>query len=212
MRSTLFSLISGLHAAVDLPEPVFEFGSRRVVGQEGLPPLASVLAPKTCWGVDMLPGWGVDAIADLHDLPYADDSIGTAILLDTMEHVRRPYDAMANLARCLKPDGLLVMTSVFHFPIHEWPDDYWRFTASGFEALVEAFPRAWSSQVGPRKMPHTVVALAGGAELSEDTWQRAVSSATEWTRTGATSWKERAVSLLPAQLMTFGYEKWAAKR
>jgi SAM-dependent methyltransferase len=212
MRSTLFPLISELSAAVDLPEPVFEFGSRRVAGQEHLPALSSLVAPKAYCGVDMLPGAGVDEIADLHELPHPDESIGTAILLDTMEHVKRPFDAMANLARCLKPEGLLVMTSVFHFPIHESPEDYWRFTASGFAALVEDFPRSWSSQVGPRKMPHTVVALAGGEALPDLAWRAAVRSVSDWTRTGATSWKERAVSLLPAPLMTAGYERWAAKR
>ena len=41
--------------------------------------------------MDMRPGPGVDCVADVEDLPFADASVGTIITFNTFEHVRGRY-------------------------------------------------------------------------------------------------------------------------
>jgi hypothetical protein len=46
------------------------------------------------------------------------------------------------------------------FPIHGYPNDYWRFTPEAFRALVSNFPYAGIFFCGPPEFPHTVCAIA----------------------------------------------------
>jgi ubiquinone/menaquinone biosynthesis C-methylase UbiE len=45
-----------------------------------------------------------------------------------LEHVRRPWIAINEMHRILQPDGYILITTLFSFHIHGYPDDYWRFT------------------------------------------------------------------------------------
>jgi hypothetical protein len=104
-------------------------------------------------------GPGVDKILDLHRLDLADESIGTAILMDTLEHVEYPHLAVKEVFRVLQPGGLIVMSSVMNFPIHDYPYDYWRFTPTAFQSLLKDFATSWVEIVGAESFPHTVVGI-----------------------------------------------------
>ena len=86
----------------------------------------------------------------------------------TIEHVRNPWRAMSELHRVLKPGGLLVMTSVWYFPIHAYPDDYWRFTSSAFRSLFERLETVSVAMCGIPRLPHTVVGVASKGSLPPD--------------------------------------------
>lgn len=90
-------------------------------------------------GCDMRAGPGVDSVQNLHGLDIPDNTVGTIICLDTLEHVEYPRKALAEMHRVLKPNGVLVMSSVFNFPIHGYPNDYWRFTPEAFKSLLKDF-------------------------------------------------------------------------
>jgi SAM-dependent methyltransferase len=49
--------------------------------------------------------------ADLRDLPLDDDSFDVVVSFETIEHVKEPEKALAELRRVLKPDGVLVISS-----------------------------------------------------------------------------------------------------
>jgi SAM-dependent methyltransferase len=89
-------------------------------------------------GLDLAPGPGVDVVADLHDLTAlaAGPPFDAALLCSVLEHVRRPWEAARQLARVVRPGGLLYCQSHQTFPLHLHPGDYFRFTA---EALREVF-------------------------------------------------------------------------
>ncbi|WP_164152355.1 methyltransferase domain-containing protein [Stenotrophomonas maltophilia] len=88
-------------------------------------------------GIDMQAGEGVDQVADIHDLP-ADWSgrFSGIVCSEVLEHVARPWLALPELRRVLQPGGLLVITTLFAFPEHGYPDDYYRYSQSGLRLLL----------------------------------------------------------------------------
>ena len=195
--------------ATSPPEPVIEFGALRAPTQTHLPSVRSVFTGYQYSGVDMMPGVGVDQLQDLRQIGLCDQSIGMALLLDTIEHVEDPRRAMDELRRCLKPNGILLLTSHFFFPKHAYPYDYWRFTSDGLRSLLRDFPFQHAAEGGLRRFPHTVVGLAGGAALEACQWHRSVNAVDGWLKHGATTWKERMLGVLPPVIGQLSYERYA---
>jgi SAM-dependent methyltransferase len=208
VRTILFDLLERI-VATSPPQPVIEFGSLRVPTQTHLPSVRSVFAGYQYSGADMMRGVGVDQLQDLRQIGLRDGSVGTALLLDTLEHVEDPRQAMTELQRCLAPNGVLLLTSHFYFPKHAYPYDYWRFTSDGILALLKNFPRRYADEGGLRLFPHTVVGLAGGAELEPEKWEACVKAVKGWLKHGATSWKERMLNLFPPAMAEVAYERYA---
>ena len=78
----------------------------------------------------------IDVICDIGDMkPVSDESIGLVLNLESLEHIPQPQKAIDEIYRILRPNGLLILTTVMHFKIHRCPRDYWRFTPDGIELL-----------------------------------------------------------------------------
>ncbi len=151
-------------------------------------------------------GPGVDRIEDLHALNIADDTIGTALLLDTVEHVARPWRALEEVHRVLRPGGVVLITSHMYFPIHAHPDDFWRFTKSGFGVLLEPFEIICVESAGMPKLPHTVVGVAGKPPIDATLKQALATVVGDWARVDANSWKERILALMPPAILVPAYD------
>jgi Methyltransferase domain len=210
MRTTIYELVQALGRLPSVPGPVYEFGASRAPGQEGRGDIRACFPNRPFVGCDLSAGPGVDEIQDLHQLTLSDGTIGTALLLDTIEHVREPFRAMAEVYRCLQPGGLMVMTSVMYFPIHLHPDDYWRFTASGFASLVRPFDESSVEMIGLRTLPHTVVAVAWKAPIVPRARDRVGQTVAAWKRRGARSWKEVMLAVTPPCLLVPAYDLYLA--
>src|SRR3972149_904761 len=52
---------------------------------------------------------------------------GTMVCLSTLEHMEHPFHAFEAFHELLQPGGLLILSTVFSFPVHGAPQDYWRF-------------------------------------------------------------------------------------
>ena len=135
MRESIKQLVKIVAETLPVAEPIVEFGSLQVPGQEKFADMRPFFPNKEYIGCDMRRGPGVDCIADLHNIAMPAESVGTLLVLDTLEHVEYPREALEQVYRVLKPDGITLITSVMNFPVHDYPYDYWRFTQKGSKAF-----------------------------------------------------------------------------
>jgi ubiquinone/menaquinone biosynthesis C-methylase UbiE len=132
-------------------------------------------------GADMRNGPGVDIILDLHDINLPSKSVGTVLCLDTLEHVEYPHRAMEQNYRILKPGGMVVISSVMDFPIHDYPCDYWRFTPEAFKSLLRPYESSYVDYVGKATFPHTIVGIGFKRPMpSFDRFEKAILEWKEW--------------------------------
>jgi SAM-dependent methyltransferase len=139
MRQSVKDYLGRILERYSIQGPVYEIGSYRVEGQEEFADLRRFFPGKAYVGCDMRPGLGVDRVEDVHCLKIKRNSIGTVLIFDTLEHVENVHRAMEEVYRVLKPGGMVILSSVMNFPIHDYPGDYWRFTPKAFELLLRRF-------------------------------------------------------------------------
>ena len=109
-------------------------------------------------GIDMQEGHGVDLVADIHALPEAWQGRFSSVLCsEVLEHVARPWKALPELYRVVRPGGWIVVTTLFAFPEHGFPDDYYRYSTSGLKLLLQ-----------DAGFIHVTAEYAGGIELLLD--------------------------------------------
>lgn len=70
------------------------------------------------------------------DLPFRQDTFGTAISFQVLEHVPEPFEMIREAFRVLRPGGHLILTAPLIWNVHEPPHDYFRFTRYGLEHLL----------------------------------------------------------------------------
>lgn len=74
----------------------------------------------------------------IEDLPYKyADAFGTAVCLNVIEHIQNPFRVFAALYQIMKQGSLLIIETVFSFPYHPSPNDYWRYTPICLRYLSE---------------------------------------------------------------------------
>jgi SAM-dependent methyltransferase len=94
-------------------------------------------------GVDLAVGdkaWDysrLDVLADLTALPFRTSSFDAAINMVTLEHLREPNRALAEIARTLAPGGRLLIAAPHEWEVHQAPHDYFRYTRYGLRYLLE---------------------------------------------------------------------------
>ena len=81
----------------------------------------------------------VHVIADAARLPFASNAFGGALSTAVLEHVRRPGEAMTEVARVCAPGALLYIEVPFLQGFHASPNDFQRYTSSGVAELLRDF-------------------------------------------------------------------------
>jgi len=87
---------------------------------------------------------------DIHDLSsYEADAYDFVVLDEILEHVAKPWLAVEEVRRILKPGGTLITSSPFMVAVHKVPADYWRFTEDAMRVLLENYStvttRSWGN-------------------------------------------------------------------
>jgi SAM-dependent methyltransferase len=140
MQECVRVFVQTVVAVCEPPGPVLEFGALQIPGLEGFADMRPFFPGRRYIGFDLRPGPGVDVRTDLTRCAVASGRAGTVLCLETLEHCADPAAAVAEMARVLRPDGLLLISVPFAFPIHEYPVDFWRFTPQGLDYLLRTFP------------------------------------------------------------------------
>jgi Methyltransferase domain len=97
-------------------------------------------------GTDIEAGADVDIVADLHRLTDVTGSerFDVIISASTFEHLKYPTLAAHELMKALKVGGLLYIQTHQSFPLHGYPNDYFRFSQ---DALASLFGTRMAFQV-----------------------------------------------------------------
>lgn len=77
----------------------------------------------------------VDEVADVTNLRYINDSFDLVLCNQVLEHVFDFHKAVKELIRVTKKGGLIMVSVPFVYPIHDKPNDFWRFTEYSIKRL-----------------------------------------------------------------------------
>jgi SAM-dependent methyltransferase len=208
MRKITKELVNEITKHCNCLEPIYEFGSLQVEGQEEYADLRKFFQGKNYVGCDMREGIGVDKVLDLHSIDLPENTIGTAVLIDTLEHVEYVRKAVDEVHRVLKPDGFVIATSVMNFPIHSFPFDYWRFTPKAFESIFQKYDWLRVEAIGMTEFPHTVVAIAAKTKPDQAFIQMLDDAVNIWKRKWNKPWlynfKYFVINIMPPVIIN-GY-------
>ncbi len=89
--------------------------------------------------IDIDPARKPDIVGDAHNLPFKDGEVDAILSTDVCEHLKDPEKAVSEMKRVLKKGGKIIFTTRFIFPIHDAPNDFWRFTKYGLRELFKDF-------------------------------------------------------------------------
>ena len=106
---------------------------------------------------DVYPTAATTLVADGHAIPLADASVSAVWIQAVLEHVYRPEDVVAEIARVLRPDGIVYAETPFLQPVHEGAYDFVRFSQSGHRMLFSQFDEVAAGSLGG---PAALLALA----------------------------------------------------
>jgi SAM-dependent methyltransferase len=76
-------------------------------------------------------------------LPFQHASFDTVFCSQVLEHIPHPWLAAGEMARILKPGGVLILTCPQYWVLHEIPHDYFRFTPYGLRVLFPESDWKW---------------------------------------------------------------------
>ena len=83
-------------------------------------------------------GHGVTyAARDEYTFPIAHDTYDLVVAANVLEHVRKVWVWIKELARVCKPGGHVILINPVSWPYHEIPIDCWRAYPEGMKALYE---------------------------------------------------------------------------
>lgn len=78
-----------------------------------------------------------DVFADASRLPFQNESIDTVVMLEVLEHLRQPREALLEIARVVRREGRVLLSMPFLYPIHDAPHDYQRYTPHGLKRELD---------------------------------------------------------------------------
>lgn len=137
-------------------EVIVDLGSQDVNGslRDHCPPGSHYV------GLDMAPGPGVDLVVEPGaSLPFADSSVDVVVSTSAFEHDVFFWETFLELARVIRPGGLVYIDAPSNNDFHRYPLDCWRFYPDAGIALAK-----WSAARGvPVELVESFVAKPGEA-------------------------------------------------
>lgn len=80
-----------------------------------------------------------DILGDICIAQLERSAFDVVVISEVLEHLHSPHLALENIHGALRPEGRLILSTPFAFPIHEAPHDYYRYTRHGLAFLLREF-------------------------------------------------------------------------
>lgn len=87
--------------------------------------------------VDIDPLSDPDAVGSALALPFGGESFDTVVCSQMLEHLPAPLDALFEIHRVMRRGGRLVLSAPQTWALHMEPNDFYRFTRHGLEAMLK---------------------------------------------------------------------------
>jgi len=166
MTKPLRQTLAVLSKILPSPTRILEIGSLQTKNQKRLANLRTLFPQSQFVGSDIRPGPGVDWVMDAQRLPLNDHSFDLVLCLEVLEHAQKPWEIAKEIARVVKPNGFIIISTQQNFPLHKHPSDYYRFTPYGLLYLFPDFGMKLCFAIAPpfnqevKLNPQTVVLVA----------------------------------------------------
>lgn len=123
------------HTGVSLE--ILDVGSQAVEGMESYRPVFE----RQGWnyrGLDLVAGENVDLVVEdaYHWTVLADASVDVVVSGQALEHIEYPWETIREIARVLRPGGLVCLIAPSAGPEHRYPQDCWRIYPDGMRSLA----------------------------------------------------------------------------
>ena len=146
MTPGIYDFVKRLRDEGHLKMPILEVGSLNVNGS-----VRDLFDRYWYFGIDRKPGPGVDRVLDVRkaarflnptkitETINGFSAYGTVLCLEVIEHDPNPFEVLEAIESLLYAGGRLVLTTRgIGYPLHDEPEDYWRFTVHGVRRLIES--------------------------------------------------------------------------
>ncbi len=80
---------------------------------------------------------GVDVVGKIENLPFPDNSFDSIVCTQVLGDVFELKKAFMEMKRVLKPNGVALITESLFDPLHDEPNDFWRFTEHSLNRLAK---------------------------------------------------------------------------
>ncbi len=116
---------------------VLELGTKRSVANRSTRHDEWIPHAKEYLGTDIKDGKDVDMVADVHRLSTFTgiEQFDIIISCSTFEHFKYPHLAAHEIMKVLRLDGLLFIQTHQTYPLHNYPQDYFRFSREALTGL-----------------------------------------------------------------------------
>jgi 2-polyprenyl-3-methyl-5-hydroxy-6-metoxy-1,4-benzoquinol methylase len=96
----------------------------------------------TVLSIDISPERKPDVVCDICTSTF-EDEFDVVVCSEVLEHIMEPHVAIEKILASLRNGGLLIMSTPFIFPLHDRPNDYFRYTKYGLEYLLRHFTNVY---------------------------------------------------------------------
>lgn len=89
------------------------------------------------YGFDIIPSDYTHFVGNADNLPFKPKMFDKVILANSLYYFENPFKVIESIHSILKPKGILFISVPFFYPIHDIPDDKYRFTEFGLRTMLK---------------------------------------------------------------------------